>query len=165
MRKMCEFISWIKTDDGDLVYMTDKDLDTSRGRRLVRDSGRGEDVLGHGFLKQYMDLDEDTSYDENEVDLQCETLKDLPVALRKVFATKASVKKNFGTMMEKFVDESTLAGIAGNTGLPSHIREVAIDALVKTNGDMDNINTNKLSPKYKKIVDVSQSDADVDDED
>jgi len=162
---MCEFISWIKTEDGDLVYMTDKDLETSRGRRLVRDSGRSEDVLGHGFLKQYMDLDGDTSYDENEVDLQCETLKDLPVALRKVFATKASVKKNFGTMMEKFIDDGILCRIASNTSLPSHIREAVIDALVNSNGDMDGIETKKLSPKYKKIVDVSQSDADVDDED
>jgi len=51
---MCEFISWIEFKD-EILYMTDRDLETSNGRKLLKDVGY-EDIEGHGLIRKFYNI-------------------------------------------------------------------------------------------------------------
>ena len=51
---MCNFISWIEYKD-EILYMTDRDLETSRGKKLLRDIGF-EDIAGHGAIRSFFNI-------------------------------------------------------------------------------------------------------------
>jgi len=48
---MCEFISWKETD-GEVLFLTDKDVFSSHGREMLRNN-RDNDVLGHGAIDAF----------------------------------------------------------------------------------------------------------------
>lgn len=50
---MCEFISWIERD-GAVVFLTGRDLKTSRGKAMRERIG--DDVCGHGAIREYWDI-------------------------------------------------------------------------------------------------------------
>ena len=50
---MCEFISWVEKD-GVVLYLTSRDLKSSRGKAL-RDR-IGPDICGHGAIREFYDL-------------------------------------------------------------------------------------------------------------
>ena len=54
---MCHFISWIDLE-GQLYYLTSKELRSKRGRELKEylGSAYAEDVVGHGAIDWYFDL-------------------------------------------------------------------------------------------------------------
>lgn len=54
---MCEFISWIELDNGEIKYITSKQLKTTRGKHLIKECGNTDDVTGHGFIRLYYGLD------------------------------------------------------------------------------------------------------------
>lgn len=58
---MCDFISWIEKD-GEILFLTDKDVFSARGRELFGDC-KDNDVLGHGAIRRY--------YGKDGVPLQC----------------------------------------------------------------------------------------------
>jgi len=51
---MSNFISWIEYKD-EILYMTDRDLETSRGKKLSRDIGF-EDIAGHGAIRSFFNI-------------------------------------------------------------------------------------------------------------
>ena len=51
---MSNFISWIEYKD-EILYMTDKNLETSRGKKLSRDIGF-EDIAGHGAIRSFFNI-------------------------------------------------------------------------------------------------------------
>ena len=54
---MCEFVSWIEVVDGEekmLLYLTAKDLRSSKGRKLKERIG--DDINGHGAIREFYDL-------------------------------------------------------------------------------------------------------------
>jgi hypothetical protein len=50
---MCDFISWVEKD-GAVLYLTGKDLKTSRGKAMR--ARIGDDVCGHGAIREYFDI-------------------------------------------------------------------------------------------------------------
>jgi DNA-binding cell septation regulator SpoVG len=55
---MCEFLSWIETViDGEThyFYLTQRELRDKRGRELAK--RRGDNINGHGAIREYYDLD------------------------------------------------------------------------------------------------------------
>jgi hypothetical protein len=52
---MCEFISWIEKD-GQVFFLTAKDLKSKRGRELKKHCGNDADLVGHGAIRYYFDL-------------------------------------------------------------------------------------------------------------
>jgi len=53
---MCGFISWIE-HDGKNWYLTNKELNSDKGKELLEYCGRAEDLVGHGAIRQYYDFD------------------------------------------------------------------------------------------------------------
>ena len=54
---MCEFISWKEFDEGDVLFLTAKDIyHTQRGKELQEHSGSKDDLIGHGAIDFYHDL-------------------------------------------------------------------------------------------------------------
>ncbi len=52
---MCDFISWIQKG-GRILFLTDKDVFSSRGKELLGDC-KDNDVLGHEALRFYYGKD------------------------------------------------------------------------------------------------------------
>ena len=54
---MCEFISWIEYED-QILFLTDADLNTKRGRELRDYLGKkfDEDIMGHGAIRFYYEI-------------------------------------------------------------------------------------------------------------
>ena len=54
---MCEFISWIEVGD-ELFFLTDDDINSSRGRKLKKHLGQEyhNDIKGHGAIEWYFDM-------------------------------------------------------------------------------------------------------------
>lgn len=57
---MGHFISWTHIDPGTpdelILFLSDKELETKEGQKLVIDCGSGSDILGHGCLCEYYGL-------------------------------------------------------------------------------------------------------------
>ena len=51
---MCEFLSWIEIDDT-VLFLTDDDLRTSRGKKLWKRIK--DDARGHGAIREYFDIE------------------------------------------------------------------------------------------------------------
>ena len=62
---MCEFISWIEYKD-EFLYLTSKDLETSKGRKLYKDVGV-EDIKGHGAIRKFFNLGQ-----KEGINMECE---------------------------------------------------------------------------------------------
>jgi len=63
---MCNFISWIEYKD-EILYMTDRDLETSRGKKLSRDIGF-EDIAGHGAIRSFFNIPDGKGTDRESTD-------------------------------------------------------------------------------------------------
>lgn len=50
---MCRFVSFITLADDTVLFITADELNTAKGRRLLKDTGWVGDAVGHGFLRQY----------------------------------------------------------------------------------------------------------------
>ena len=54
---MCEFISWKEFDEGDVLFLTAKDIyHTTRGKALQVFSDSEDDLIGHGAIDFFFDL-------------------------------------------------------------------------------------------------------------
>lgn len=70
---MCHFISWLgfaKNRPNDILYLTYKDYKSSRGQRLVKESGSAADFLGHGMIRKFYKL-----HDSVGIEGECEDFK------------------------------------------------------------------------------------------
>ena len=63
---MSNFISWIEYKD-EILYMTDRDLETSRGKKLLRDIGF-EDIAGHGAIRSFFNIPDGKGTDKESTD-------------------------------------------------------------------------------------------------
>ena len=52
---MCEFISWIEYR-GEVVYLTDEDLNTEKGKELLNYIQDPNDICGHGAIRYFYDI-------------------------------------------------------------------------------------------------------------
>ena len=51
---MCEFLSWIEYKE-EIIYITAADLETSKGKKLLKDVG-WEDIKGHGAIRKFFTI-------------------------------------------------------------------------------------------------------------
>jgi len=63
---MSNFISWIEYKD-EILYMTDRNLETSRGKKLSRDIGF-EDIAGHGAIRSFFNIPDGKGTDRESTD-------------------------------------------------------------------------------------------------
>ena len=63
---MSNFISWIEYKD-EILYITDKDVETSRGKKLSRDIGF-EDIAGHGAIRSFFNIPDGKGTDKESTD-------------------------------------------------------------------------------------------------
>lgn len=54
---MSDFISWIEYRK-EILYLTSKDLDTSAGKRLLKEVGV-DDIKGHGAIRKFFNIAQD----------------------------------------------------------------------------------------------------------
>ena len=52
---MCNFISWVELPDGKLAFLTDEDVFSRHGRRVLQGC-RDNDFLGHGAIRRFFGL-------------------------------------------------------------------------------------------------------------
>ena len=52
---MCNFISWVELPDGTLAYLTDADVYSRHGRKVLQDC-IDNDFLGHGAIRRFFGL-------------------------------------------------------------------------------------------------------------
>lgn len=129
---MCEFLSWIESGYGRLI-ITDKDLRSKEGKKLLKKSGSDRDVTGHGFVQEYYGLSYYTGK-HVELDLGKATkwqFFKLPKQIKELFKNKETTENNFAYMMKNYVNRSTLVDMKSNRGLPKHVRQIAEEAYKK----------------------------------
>ena len=63
---MCDFVSWIEKDD-QILFLTDDDLDTKKGKELIKYCMCLEDTRGHGAIRHYYNF-------EGGIDKECTDL-------------------------------------------------------------------------------------------
>ena len=66
---MCEFISWKEYKD-EILFLTDDDLDTEKGKELVAYLGCAywDDIPGHGAINYYFNLTPDNGLEKEITD-------------------------------------------------------------------------------------------------
>ena len=65
---MCEFISWIEYR-GEVLYLTDEDLDTKKGKELLDYIQNPDDIKGHGAVRYFYDIPQGQGTDREVIDL------------------------------------------------------------------------------------------------
>jgi hypothetical protein len=67
---MCEFLSWIELPNGELKYLTNFELNTRDGQRLIKSLGSDfcTEIVGHGAIKEYFGLKNHAGVDQECID-------------------------------------------------------------------------------------------------
>ena len=94
---MCDFISW-KEVDGQILFLTDKEVYSSRGLELFDDS-KDNDVIGHGAINKYFGIDKKvgTEY-EKRIFWDKNSDPKIPDVILEKLETVESFMKHWGKM-------------------------------------------------------------------
>ena len=93
---MCDFVSWIEYDD-QILFLTDAELNTKRGRELRKYLGNQyyEDIKGHGAIRFYYEIG-DKGHNKECTDLSDPNIfpSVITEAIKKGKFSKISLPKN-----------------------------------------------------------------------
>ena len=110
---MCDFISWIEYKE-EILYLTSKDLETSAGKRLLREVG-AEDIKGHGAIRKFFNLPQGKGTGKECKDFSCpdnfpkDIVRDIKKGLFAGFGIAQNILKNSAWVEYEKIRQSALA--------------------------------------------------------
>ena len=89
---MCDFMSYIERN-GKFYYLTDKDLNTARGKKLLKKYGK--DINGHGAIREFYDIEYKNKIEKEQTDFSSPNNfpKEIATAIKNCEITKLGISE------------------------------------------------------------------------